>query len=554
MEQGQSPKRLQFKHHFLPRDFFDGWRLSTYAISLFVIIPIGVILSSVLSPEKEIWRHIMENILSNVLANTFWLVTGVSIITVLLGVSLAWFTAVCEFPGRKIFSWALLLPLAVPTYVLAFVSLGLFDYSGAVGSTLRSWLGADSALIPNIRSRLGVIIVMSLALYPYVYLLARNAFLTQGSRALEAAQSLGYSRVGGFFKVALPMAQPWILGGMMLVVMETLADFGAVSIFNYDTFTTAIYKAWFGFFSLAAAAQLSSILVVIVFVIIVVEQRVRSRMRFTHAGKESHRASRVPLHGSLKWVVFAYALAVLTIAFIIPALQLLSWTLEVFREEFGVRYFSFFINSIMLALSASVVTCFCALILSYANRRHPDLLSMFFVKTSTLGYALPGTVLAVGVFIPVAYMDNLLIDFLGKYFGMEIMPIFGGTLFVLVVALMIRFMAAGFNSIDSSMHRITRSIDEVSRLMGLSGIDTLYRVHLRILRTGAITAFILVFVDVMKEMPITLMTRPFGWDTLSIKIYELTSEGEWERAALPALVLVAAGLAPVILLTKETEK
>jgi len=256
----------------------------------------------------------------------------------------------------------------------------------------------------------------------------------------------------------------------------------------------------------------------------------------------------------LKWAVFAYALAVLTIAFIIPALTLLSWTLEVFREEFSVRYFSFFINSIMLALSASVVTCFCALILSYANRRHPDRLSMFFVKTSTLGYALPGTVLAVGVFIPVAYTDNLLIDFLGKFFGMEIRPIFGGTLFVLVMALMIRFMAAGFNSIDSSMHRITRSIDEVSRLMGLSGISTLYRVHLRILRTGAITAFILVFVDVMKEMPITLMTRPFGWDTLSIKIYELTSEGEWERAALPALVLVAAGLAPVIMLTKETEK
>ena len=550
----QGPESVRVTSPILPRDLFGGWRLSVYAISLFVIVPLAVILLSFLNPEREIWRHIVEHILSHIVINTLWLVIGVSLVTVFLGVSLAWITAACEFPGRKIFSWALLLPLAVPTYVLAFVSLGLFDYSGAAGSALRSVLGTDSPFIPNMRSRAGVIIVMSLALYPYVYLLARNAFLTQGTRALEAAQSLGYSRVSGFFKVALPMARPWIAGGLMLVIMETLADFGAVSIFNYDTFTTAIYKAWFGFFSLAAAAQLSSILVLIVFVIIIFEQRVRRRMRFTHAGRESHRARRFPLHGAVKWMTVFYAAAVLTIAFIVPALQLASWSLEVFRQEFNTRYFSFFLNSLTLALLAATVTCFCALILSYSNRRHPDRVSLFFVKTSTLGYALPGSVLAVGVFIPVAYVDNRLVDLAATFFGIKTGPILGGTLFVMALALMVRFMAAGFNSIDSSMGRITRSIDEVSRIMGLKGIGILLRVHLPMLRTGVITAFILVFVDVMKEMPITLMTRPFGWDTLSVKIYELTSEGEWDRAALPALALVAAGLLPVIMLTRETEK
>ena len=237
--------------------------------------------------------------------------------TALLGVSLAWFTAVCEFPGRGFFSWALFLPLAIPAYVIAFVALGLFDYVGPVQTALRAWLQSDLAWFPNVRGRLGVIVVMVLAFYPYVYLLARNAFLTQGKRSLEAAQSLGFNRTQGFFKLSLPMARPWIAGGVMLALMETLADFGTVAVFNYDTFTTAIYKAWFGMFSLSAASQLASVLIVIVFVVIIVEQRIRSRMRYAES-RQSARIDRIPLSGWRAWSIAALASGTLFLAFILP--------------------------------------------------------------------------------------------------------------------------------------------------------------------------------------------------------------------------------------------
>lgn len=226
-----------------------SWRFIPVLVAVLVLIPVGTILLSFLAPAGDVWQHLVETILPSLLINTFWLTLGVAVSSALLGVSLAWFTAVCEFPGRKFFSWGLLLPLAIPAYVMAFVTLGLFDFTGPVQTLLRSWVGPEQFWFPNVRGRLGVIIVMTLAFYPYVYLLARNAFLTQGKRSLEAAQSLGFNRMQGFLKVALPMARPWIASGVMLVLMETLADFGTVAVFNYDTFTTAIYKAWFSMFS-----------------------------------------------------------------------------------------------------------------------------------------------------------------------------------------------------------------------------------------------------------------------------------------------------------------
>jgi iron(III) transport system permease protein len=536
------------------RNFLDGWRVSAFLISFLVVVPVAVVLAAVFSSTGHIWEHLVGNVLFELLVNTLWLVSGVAAGTLILGVSLAWLTSVCEFPGRKFFSWALFLPLSMPAYVMAFVFIGLFDFTGPVQTQLREWFGTSSVPFPDVRSRGGVIIVMTLVLYPYVYLLSRNAFLTQGKRALEATQTLGHGTVSGFFYMALPMARPWITAGVILVVMEALADFGAVSIFNYNTFTTAIYKAWFGFFSLPAASQLSSILVLLVFVIIAVEQYTRSRMRFTRAGRESAAAARVLLTGMKKWAAFAYALSVLLAAFVIPFTQILLWTIDVFQEEFTARYVGFLGHSVLLGLAGAVSVCLTALVLSYAARHHPDMLSGFLTKTATIGYALPGTVLAVGVFIPVAFLDNLLISAFKSATGIEVTRVLKGTVSVLIAAYLIRFMAAGFNSIDSAMHRITRSIDEASILMGIKGLTMLFRVHLPILKGGVVAAAILVFVDIMKEMPITLMMRPFGWDTLAVKIFELTSEGEWERAALPALTLVLAGIIPVILLTRHGEK
>ena len=521
-------------------------------IAVLVLVPLAVIVFAWAEPAWDIWEHLRQNLLSRLILNTLKLVLGVLAGTLLIGVSLAWLTGACEFPGRQMFSWALLLPLAMPTYVLAFVTLGLFDYTGPVQSTLREWLGRG-IWFPNMRSAGGVIMVMSLALYPYVYLLSRNAFQTQGKRALEAAQSLGCSPTLGFFKVVLPMARPWIAGGASLVLMEALADFGAVSIFNYDTFTTAIYKAWFGFFSLPAAAQLASLLVAMVFVLVVIEQRLRQRMRFTQS-RLSPQAERIRLTGWLRWLACGYCFTVLSIAFLLPVFQLIKWTLFVFREEFDGRYLERLSHSLILGLSSAALIVFVALLLSYTTRRHHDRLTYLLVRIATLGYALPGTVLAVGIFIPLAWLDNWLIDFMRSQFNIQTFQLLKGTIFIMMIAYLIRFMAAGFKPIDSAMHRVTSNIDEASRLMGLRGVRLLVKIHLPILRGGIFTALTLVFVDVMKEMPITLMTRPFGWDTLAVKIFELTSEGEWERAALPALTLVLSGLLPIVLLMRQADK
>jgi len=527
-----------------------GWRSAAMLISLAVLMPVAVILWSLLSPDPDTWNHLREHLLWELVNNTFWLVLGTATGTLVIGVSLAWLTAVCDFPGRKIFSWALMLPLAVPAYVTAFVLVGLLDFTGP----LQTWL-RDAGIAwqpPNIRSRGGAILVMVLAFYPYVYLIARNAFATQGKRALEAAQSLGYSVRAGFFKVALPMARPWIIGGVMLVIMETLADFGTVSVFNYNTFTTGIYKAWFSMFSLPAASQLASLLILLVFVIVLLEQQARARMRYTAIGKTSGEQPRLQLRGGKAWAATIFAGSVLLLAFIIPMTQLLLWAKTVVSQDLDTRYFEFLWHSLMLSGMAAVLVAGAAMILALANRYHQDWLTRAMVRIATLGYALPGPVLAVGAFIPIAWFDNQLKAAL-NYFGFDVGLILQGTLFTMLIALCVRFMAVGFSPIDGNLQRITRSIDESAQSLGISNLQIVRRVHVPILRGGLFTAMALVFVDVMKEMPITLMTRPFGWDTLAIRVFEMTSEGEWERAALPSVAIVLAGLIPILLMNRHAQ-
>ena len=528
------------------------WRLIPFLVAALVLIPIGTILSSFFAPTSDIWQHLVETTLLSLIINTFWLALGVVSGTTLLGVSLAWLTAVCEFPGRKLFSWALLLPLAVPAYVTAFVVLGLFDFTGPVQSAFRSWLGPD-AWFPEVRGRMGVITVMVLAFYPYVYLLARNAFLTQGKRSLEASQSLGLNRTQGFFRVALPMARPWIAGGVMLALMETLADFGTVAVFNYDTFTTAIYKTWFGMFSLPAASQLASLLLVIVFALIVMEQQIRIRMRYAEV-KQSARADRIALSGWRSVTATALASGTLFFAFLLPIGQLVIWAANSLVQDLDSRYLGFLWHSLLLSTLAALLTCTVALLLVYATRRHPDAATRNAVRIATLGYALPGTVLAVGMFVPLAGLDNWIGEVTLQLFQIETGLMIQGTLAIMLLAYLTRFLAVSHSPIDSAMQRITSSIDEASMSMGINGWIMLRRVHLPILKSGIFTAGALVFVDVMKEMPITLMTRPFGWDTLSVRIFEMTSEGAWEQAALPAVALVISGLIPIILFMRQTEK
>ena len=522
--------------------------------ALFVIIPILVILTSFLQPESEIWQHIVDTLLIDMLKNTFILCVGVIAGTSIFGVGAAWLTAVCDFPGRKFFNWALMLPLAIPTYVLAFVFIGLLDFSGPVQTLLRTQLVLSSKWFPNIRSAGGVIFVMSLALYPYVYLLARNAFKTQGKRILEVSQALGQSRTNAFYKAALPMARPWIASGLMLVLMETLADFGAVSIFNYDTFTTGIYKAWFGFFSLSAAAQLSSVLLIFVILLVIVEQQMRTKMQFHQAGKPDLENSRIKLYGWKKWGACGALSAIVLIAFLIPCLQLAVWSFKSAAVELDSRYIGLLIRSLFFSLMAAAIITTLGLLMAYIQRQYPDYFTKWTIRLSSMGYALPGTVLAVSIVIMVNFADKQILWAIKEITGIQLKSILTGTIITVLFAYTVRFLAAGFNSISSSMHRITRSLDEASILLGITGAKLLRRIHMPILKNGLYTAAMLVFVDVMKEMPITLMTRPFGWDTLAVKIFELTSEGEWQRAAIPSITLVLAGLIPLILLNRKSEQ
>jgi iron(III) transport system permease protein len=524
-----------------------GARFALIALALLLALPLLVVFSSLLTPETEIWRHLVEFVLPDLLLNTFRLVAGVAIGTVLIGVSLAWLTALYDFPGRAFFSWALLLPLAMTAYVAAFVFIGLLDFSGPVQTGLRQ--AAVNFRLPEIRSAGGVIVVMTLVFYPYVYLLARNAFLTQGRRTLETAQSLGLSRMQAFFRAALPMARPWIAGGLALVLMETLADFGTVAAFNYDTFTTAIYKTWFGLFSLSAAAQLTSVLMVISLAIVLLEQRLRSRHRY-HVRTGGER--RIPLTGAQALGASFYASLVFAVAFVVPLIQLFVWASEDGALDF--RAWPYLWRSLTLAGMATVVTGTVALLLAYAVRRRPGLMARVALRFATFGYAVPGAVLAVGIFIPVAWLDSQLSGFLGSAFGIEAGHVLQGTLLVMLLAYLMRFLAVNFGPVEAAMLRITQSTEEAARSLGLDAKRVLMRVHLPLLKGGLFTGALLVFVDVMKEMPITLMTRPFGWDTLATRIFELTSEGQWQQAAAPALALVVAGLVPIVWLSRRAEE
>lgn len=531
----------------------DPWRYVVWVFAALVIIPLATLFSSFLAPEKEIWQHLASTLLPELLTNTFILVVGVGCFTGLLGVSLGWFTGACDFPGRALFSWSLALPMALPAYVMAFIFLGLMDFSGPVQSLLRTLPGFEGRMI-EVRTAPFIIVVIGLTFYPYVYLLSRASFMNQGRAVIEASRTLGYSPTRAFFKVALPISRPWIVSGLALVLMETLADFGAVSIFNFNTLTTAIYKSWFGFFSLQAAAQLSSFLVFFALALVMIEGLYRSRMRYFDSSRGGSVHARLQLKGFKAWSVTLYCAAILTIAFIAPVIQLVLWSLEVLRSSEGVTYYRDIVKTLILGTSAAILICIVSILLAYARRRDPSGLNSFLCRVATIGYALPGTVLAVGIVLPVVWTDNLMQRIISVLFNFEPGPILQGTVLVMIAAYVVRFLAVGFGSVDSAMQNIKPSLDEAASTLGKTSRETLLQIHFPLLQKGLLTAMVLALVDVIKEMPITLMTRPFGWDTLAVKIYELTSEGEWVRAALPGLYLVIAGMVPVFILIRKMEK
>ena len=527
------------------------WYPPAAAIAALVLLPLSVLLLSWSEVDAEIWRHLWDTQMPRLLGNTLSLVLGVGVGVTLLGVSLAWLTALCEFPGRKWLDWALMLPFAIPAYVLAFVFVGLLDFAGPVQSLLREWFGSGLRL-PRVRSTGGVILVLVLVFYPYVYLLARGAFLAQGKGLMEAARVLRLSPWQAFWRVALPMARPAIGAGLALALMESLADFGAVSVFNFDTFTTAIYKTWYGFYSLSGATQLASLLLLAVMLLLYGERRARGASR---AGSERARSAALyHLRGGQALAASAWCGLVFACAFVVPLLQLLAWFWRQGRFDLDERYVGLVLHTLYLGGLAALLTVALALLLAFARRLAPTRRMQALVGLANLGYALPGSVLAVSIMLAFSWLDNHLTIPLSVAFGGAGKPLLLGSLGALLLAYLIRFMAVAFGPLEGSLARIRPSLPEAARSLGVGGARLFLRVYLPLLVPGVLSAALLVFVDVLKEMPATLLMRPFGWDTLAVRVFEMTSEGEWARAALPALSLVLVGLLPVIGLIRRSAR
>jgi len=516
-----------------------------------VAVPVLSAFAAWAAPAADVWSHQLQHVLPRAGWNTALLVLLVGVSAGALGTTLAWLVAAHDFPGRRFFGWALLAPLALPGYVMAVVFAGALDFSGPLQTAGRALLG-DTWRLPPVRSIGGAALVLTLTLYPYVYMLARVAFESTGARALEAAQSLGLDRRAAFRRVLLPMARPAIAAGIGLVAMETLADFGVVAAFNVDTFTTSIYRAWFGMFSLAAALQMAALLALFALVAAGIERRLRGRRGFASQRSSGGMLQRLRLSPGQGLCAAAAASMVLAVAFVLPLAQLLAWAWQHAAVDLDRRYLGFVLRSVALAASGSIVVVIAAVALGYALRSDRRTWLQSLGRFASVGYALPGTVLAVGLFAPIAAMNGWMQDWLDVRWG-DAAPQLAlqGTLLTMLLAYLARFLAVGVGPVESGLARIHRNLDEVALSLGARGPARLARVHLPLLRGSLLAAAMLVFVDLMKELPITLMTRPFGFETLAVRVFEMAAEGEWARAALPSVFIVAAGLIPVWLLARR---
>jgi iron(III) transport system permease protein len=500
----------------------------------------------------ETWRHLASTVLPEYVVSTLWLCAGVAAGAAVVGVSSAWLVTAHEFPGRRFFEWALVLPLAVPTYVMAYAYTDLLQFTGPVQTALRASLGLEpgSYWFPDVRSLPGAVVMFVFVLYPYVYLLARTAFLEHASGMTEIGRSLGYGPWSSFFRVSLPLARPAVAAGTALALMETLADYGAVAYFGVQTFTTGIYRAWFSLGDRTASAQLATVLLVFVAWLLLVERLTRGRARFAATGR--HRPQlRQRLGGWRAAGATATCAVPLALGFAVPAGALLEMALTEGDAQLGERFLRLARNSFTLAAVTAVVAVAAALLLAYAARTSRSAFTGTLNRLVGLGYAAPGSVVAVGVLIPVTRLDNWLAAAVESSFGVRPGLVLTGGIAALVYAYLVRFLAVGLQTVESSLARVTPSMDDAARSLGCAPGATLRRVHLPLLRGGLLTAGLLVFVDVMKELPATLVMRPFDLDTLATQTYTLASDERLPEASTSALAIVAVGILPLVVISRQ---
>ncbi|MGH3442732.1 MAG: ABC transporter permease [Nitriliruptorales bacterium] len=531
-----------------------AWRSVAFVAAGLVLLPVVVVASSILTPSVDTWRHLWATRLPGALVETVLLLLGVGVGTLVLGAGFAWLTTAYRFPGRRLLSWLLVLPLAMPAYVLGFLALATLGHAGPIQSGLRGVFGSG-IWFPDIRSVGGAATVMSLSLYPYVYLLARAAFHEQAAATYEAARALGQGPLAAVRRVVLPLARPSLAAGVTLVMMETLTDFATVQYFNVETISVSVYRVWQGMFDRTAATELAALVLLVAVGILLAERAFRGRARFHQQGGAGRRMPAVTLHGWRAWAATGACLALVGVAFAGPVAQLVAWsgaeTIRGVRGVVDVRFFTYLGRSATIAAVVAAACVVIAVLVANGVRFSGGRATRLAAQLTTAGYAVPGVVVAIGVLAVLAGLDAAS-DALGLPFGRALLVT--GSLAGLLYAYVVRFLALGFNSVDASLEKVTPSMTMSAMSLGASTVRVVRRVHLPLMRSGLGVALVLVAIDALKELPIVLLLRPFGWDTLAVWVWQLASESRWESAALPALTIVAAALVPVLLLFRRTAR
>ncbi len=522
------------------------------AVAALCVLPMLAVALAAVMGSTETLAHLADTVLWRYTATTLQLVAVVSVGTAAIGTGAAWLVTMTRFPGVRLLEVMLALPLAFPAYVMGYAYTDFLDHPGAVQTLLREvtgW-GPRDYWFPEVRSTTGAAIMLILVLYPYVYLLARAAFLQQSATANLAARALGQGPWGAFFRVSLPMARPAIAGGVLLAVMETIADFGTVSYFGVQTFAVGIYQSWFSMADRAAAAQLALCLLVFALFLATLERVSRGDARHHAAGRRFERPPPAELRGAARWGALVFCTLPVLFGFLLPVTLLLEMAVGSGQDLLSGRYLAFLRNSVTLAGIAAVLTVAAAVLLGLFNRLRPGKISAGASNVARIGYAVPGGVIAVGLLVPFAAFDNAIDAFMEARFGIDTGLLFTGSIWLLVAAYMIRFMAAALNAYDGGQATIHPHMDAVARTLGATPAGLVRRVHLPLLRPSVMTALLIVFVDVMKELPATLIMRPFNFDTLAVQAHRLAADERLSGAAVPSLVIVAVGLLPVLLVCR----
>lgn len=531
-----------------------GFTLATLLIATIVVSPVVALAYIASEGSGDLWPQLTAYVLPSAVANTAWLLAGVGILTGVIGVGTAWLVATANFPGRCFFDWALLLPLAIPTYILAYAYLDLLHPLGPIQSALRGLLGITDprALhFPELRSMGGAIFLLGFVLYPYVYLAARASFLMQNATALEAARMLGAGRGEVFFRIALPLARPAIVIGVTLALLEALNDIGATEFLGIRTLTIAIYSTWLNRSSLPGAAQISLFMLALVILLFLLERWARKGQRFSAAGKRAQPPARIPLKGLTGIAAMLACALPLVIGFVTPFVYLADQAIrKAITGGISASLLRETGNTLLFASIATGVTLLAGVVVAYAIRSDRSGFANPASRIASIGYAIPGTVLAVGLLWPLASFDNAIDAAFRQWFGIHTGLLISGSGAALVLAYTIRFLAVSVNGIEAGYAKISPNVDHAARSLGESSFGALRKIHLPMLRPALGAAAILVFVDCMKELPATLMLRPFGVETLATHIYAEAVRGTYEDGAIAAILIVLAGLVPVILLAR----